>query len=138
MEMQNQKTESKQQQKKTSSISASRTTDQDSPMQECIDLCLDCSKTCLELIPYCLNEGQEHADPTHILLLQNCAEICRTSGNFMISNSAFSGDVCKVCAEVCKQCADDCDGFGDDERMQQCAESCRACAESCQKMAKIA
>ncbi len=118
--------------------SASRSMNQDVPMQECIDLCLGCSTTCLQLIPYCLNEGKEHAEPAHVLLLQNCVEICRTSANFMISNSAFSADVCTLCADVCKQCADDCDRFGDDQRMKQCAEACRACADSCQSMAKIA
>lgn len=132
----NQKTEGKK--SPVRSASPTRSTTQDSPMQECIDLCLDCSTTCLQLIPYCLNEGKEHADPTHVLLLQNCAEICRTSANFMISNSAFSADVCKVCADVCKQCADDCEGFGDDEMMKQCAEICRACADSCQSMTKMA
>ena len=133
---QNQKTESKKSTVRFKSVS--RSTNQDVPMQECIDLCLDCSTTCLQLIPYCLNEGKEHAEPAHVLLLQNCAEICRTSANFMISTSAFSADVCKLCADVCKQCADDCEGFGDDEMMKQCAEICRACADSCQSVTKMA
>lgn len=111
---------------------------QDSPMQECIDICYDCSKMCLEMIPSCLGKGEKHADPTHILLLQNCAEICRTSAQFMMTNSAFSNDLCSVCADVCRQCAEDCDSFGDDEMMKQCAEVCRACADSCEGIAKMA
>ncbi len=137
MEMnQDQKTENKN--FAVRSTSASRSINQDMPMQECIDLCLACSTTCLQLIPYCLNEGKEHAEPAHVLMLQNCAELCSTSAKFMISNSAFSTDVCKLCADVCKQCADDCEGFGDDKMMKQCAEICRSCADSCQSMTKMA
>ncbi len=116
---------------------ANRSTNQDSSMQDCIELCYDCSTSCLQLIPYCLKQGEDHAEAAHILLLQNCAEICRTSANLMISNSPFSADICKICADICKQCADDCEKFDGDLKMKRCADVCRKCADSCQSMAKM-
>ena len=136
MEMnQNQKNE----QKKSGSVFAKGAMlNNKSSMQECIDKCMECSTTCLELIPYCLNKGAEHAEAQHIMLLQNCAEICRTSATLMISNSQFSADLCNVCASVCNQCADSCKEFGDDQMMNQCATVCRECADSCKQTTKMA
>ncbi len=116
--------------------SAGRSTSQDSSMKDCIEICYDCSTSCLQLIPYCLKQGEKHAEASHILLLQNCAEICRASANFMISNSPFSAALCKLCEDICIQCADDCENF-DDEKMKQCAVMCRKCADSCQSMSKM-
>ncbi len=115
---------------------ASRSTDQDSSMKDCVDICYDCSTRCLQLIPYCLKQGEEHAEASHILLLQNCAEICRASANLMISNSSFAAALCKLCSDICNQCADDCEKF-DDEEMKKCALMCRQCANSCQSMSKM-
>jgi hypothetical protein len=82
----------------------------------------------LRLERLCLEVGGEHPAPDHIRLLQDCAEICQTSANFMLRVSDFHGSTCEVCAE-------DCERFTDDEMMQQCAQSCRSCAESCREMA---
>jgi hypothetical protein len=65
-------------------------------------------------------------------LMLNCAEICQTSANFMLSNSAFSSQICKVCAEICDACAKSCEQVGG---MEECARVCRECAESCRQMA---
>jgi hypothetical protein len=62
----------------------------------------------------------------------NCAEICQTSANFMLSNSELHHLTCRVCAEVCQKCADSCSAIGD---MDDCAAECRKCAESCRAMA---
>lgn len=107
-------------------------------MRRCIDDCLDCSSICTETIMHCLQMGGEHAEPEHIRLLIDCAEICQTSANFMLRNSNLHGRVCGVCAEVCERCADDCARFTDDSVMQQCAEVCRRCAASCREMSTAA
>jgi hypothetical protein len=104
-------------------------------MQQCIQNCLDCHRICLETVAHCLQQGGKHADPAHIRLLLDCAEICQTSANFMIRGSNLHGRTCAVCAEICDKCADDCDQFGNDSLMKSCAEACRRCAESCRQMA---
>ena len=48
-------------------------------MQECIEECLRCHGICLQTVSHCLELGGKHADPDHIGLLLDCAEICRTS-----------------------------------------------------------
>lgn len=104
-------------------------------MQVCIQNCLQCHQVCLQMIDHCLKKGGMHAEPSHIKLLQDCAQICATSADFMIRSSDLHGRVCGVCAEACLACAVDCDRLSDDEMMKMCAEVCRRCAESCQKMA---
>jgi Domain of Unknown Function (DUF326) len=105
-------------------------------MRECINECQNCHDVCLETIRHCLEVGGEHAEPDHIRLLQDCAEICQTSTNFMLRASDMHTLTCGVCAEVCDCCVEDCERFGDDPVMQQCAEACRSCAQSCHEMAR--
>ncbi len=104
-------------------------------MQKCIDNCLDCHSVCTETVNYCLQKGGPHAEPNHIRLLLDCAEICQTSADFMLRGSDLHHETCGVCADVCEQCAADCDHFGDDKVMKACADTCRKCAQSCRQMA---
>jgi hypothetical protein len=104
-------------------------------MQQCIQNCLDCHSVCLSTITHCLQMGGQHAEPHHIGLMMDCAEICQTSANFMLRDSRLHTLTCGVCAQVCEQCAQDCERFTDDESMQQCAQMCRQCAQSCRQMA---
>lgn len=110
----------------------------DERMHACIQACQSCHDICTETVTHCLEMGGEHATPSHIRLLLDCAEICQTSANFMLRSSAAHGAVCNVCAAVCERCAEDCERFGDDEMMQRCAETCRSCAESCRETANQA
>lgn len=107
-------------------------------MQSCIQECLDCHRVCLETITHCLEKGGRHAEPDHIRLLTDCAEICQTSANFMLRGSDLHPMTCEVCAEVCAECADDCERFDGDAQMQNCAAACRSCSEMCQTMAEEA
>ncbi|HWW76412.1 MAG TPA: four-helix bundle copper-binding protein [Pyrinomonadaceae bacterium] len=108
-------------------------------MQQCIQNCTECHRACLEMVAHCLGVGGQHAEPAHIRLLLDCAEICQTSADFMIRGSEFHGRTCGVCAEVCTRCAEECERLaGDDEMMKRCAEICRRCADSCRQMAGTA
>lgn len=109
-----------------------------SEMQTCIDACQDCHAVCLETVQHCLGKGGEHAAREHIRTLLECAEICRTSADFMLMEAGSHAKVCGICAEICVRCAQECERFGDDEMMKACAEACRRCAESCRKMAGMA
>ena len=104
----------------------------DYDMQSCIDACSHCHQICLEsAMNQCLETGGKHVEAEHFRLMINCAEICQTSANFMLSGSDFSDQVCSVCAEICEACADNCDQVGD---MDDCVEACRECAQSCREM----
>jgi hypothetical protein len=104
-------------------------------MEQCIQNCLDCHRICLETIAYCLQQGGKHAEAAHIRLLQDCAQICATSADFMIRGSDLHTLTCAACAQICARCATACEQMGNDAQMKACAEVCRRCAESCRQMA---
>lgn len=102
-------------------------------MRACIDACSHCHETCLHTaMAHCLAAGGKNVEAGHFRLMINCAEICQTSANFLLSGSAFHLKVCAVCAEICDACAKSCEQVGG---MQDCVKACRECAESCRKMA---
>ncbi len=108
-------------------------------MLVCIQNCQDCHRACLQTLAYCLRQGGRHAEPDHLRLLMDCADICLTSAAFMIRGSDLHGRTCGVCAEVCERCAEECERLAEgDEMMTRCAEVCRRCAESCRRMATAA
>lgn len=107
------------------------------PMKDCIDECTACHEVCLHAVRHCLEKGGTHADPAHISLLLDCAQMCATSADFMIRHSEQHGTTCKACADICVACATSCEGLADDEMMRACAEECRRCAASCEQMATM-
>ncbi|HMS85725.1 MAG TPA: four-helix bundle copper-binding protein [Nitrospira sp.] len=105
-------------------------------MQRCIQLCQDCHARCIQLINHCLTLEGRHADPVHIRLVMDCAQLCTVTADFMARASAFHGRTCSLCAELCRRCAGNCEQIaGEDQLMKQCADLCRRCAESCDRMA---
>lgn len=105
-------------------------------MQDCIDACNDCRDSCTSSVSHCLKLGGKHADPSHIGLLLDCADVCNTSAGFMLRQSSYHRSVCGVCAEVCRACAESCRSMGGtDKMMASCAEACDRCAKSCEQMA---
>jgi hypothetical protein len=104
-------------------------------MLDCIDACKQCHDVCLEMaMTHCLSLGGKHVEGGHLRLMINCAEICQTSANFMLSNSSMHAAVCAVCAEVCDACARNCEQIGD---MDACVQACRRCATSCEQMGRM-
>ena len=102
-------------------------------MRKCIEDCLKCYQTCREMaMNHCLETGGRHVEPHHFRLMINCADICQTAADFMLSNSDMHAKVCAACAEVCEACARSCQDVGD---MDECVRACRQCAESCWQMA---
>ena len=103
-----------------------------SPMQDAIKACLDCHSMCLQMaMGFCLERGGRHAEKKHLRLMLNCAGLCLTSANFMLSDSPLHGRVCAVCAEACEACAKSCEAVGD---MHECVEESQRCAKSCRTM----
>ena len=107
----------------------------DDDMQKCIQLCRDCHAMCIQTIAHCLKLGGRHAAPDHIRLFEDCAQMCATAADYMVRESPFHNQVCRLCSELCKQCAKDCEQIaGDDQLVKQCADMCRRCAGSCERM----
>ena len=105
-------------------------------MQECIALCLQCHSVCLVTLRHCLEVGGRQVERHHITALQDCAEICQTSANFMLRASDLHASCCGGCAEICLACAEECESLDqNDTQLQHCALLCRRCAASCQEMA---
>ncbi len=106
---------------------------QSDEMNRCIEACLNCYQICLGTAKnHCLEAGGKHVEPKHFRLMVACAEMCRTSGHFMLISSPHHKHTCRECAEKCGECADDCARIGE---MDECVTACRACAESCRAMA---
>ncbi|RYZ64774.1 MAG: four-helix bundle copper-binding protein [Proteobacteria bacterium] len=103
-------------------------------MQSCIENCTKCHQASLNVITHCLQQGGDHVDPQHIRLLQDCANICATSADFMLRGSDLHVLTCGACAEICLQCSEACASFSDDAVMKACADLCYKCHESCYAM----
>jgi hypothetical protein len=117
------------------SSSESSSAERGHTMQDAIKSCLDCHAMCLRIaMTDCLQRGGAHVRAEHFRLMINCAELCQTSANFMLSSSPLHGRVCAVCAEACDACARSCEQVGG---MEQCIEACRECAKSCRSMAAM-
>jgi|SRR5690606_13989195 len=117
---------------------ATMTSTRTGEMAQCIDNCTRCHAICTETIQHCLSKGGKHAEAAHIRLLQDCAQICATSADYMLRGSDLHHLTCGACAEVCARCAEDCERMADDDLMRECAAVCRQCAESCRSMAHAA
>ena len=78
-------------------------------IRQCIDECVRCNEVCLSTIPYCLEQGGQHAEEAHIVLLQDCATICRTNADFMLRGSDEHERICEATAAICRRCANECD-----------------------------
>ena len=103
-------------------------------MDSCIRACQSCHEVCLGTIRHCLEKGGSHAASDHIGMLQDCAQICQTSADFMLRGSHLHAHTCGACAAVCEACATHCEAMADDRMMEECAEACRRCAEECAAM----
>lgn len=103
-------------------------------MRRCIEECLLCHTACLEAVSSALSNS---AGAEVVQLLLDCADICRTSADFMLRGSEFHPRTCAICAEVCERCAQTAGRFSDDALLQSAADACRRCAESCRQMADM-
>ena len=105
-------------------------------MEQCASTCCECEIVCIDTLRHCLEKGGKHAAVTHIVLLQDCADICATSARFLSRGSQRHMNTCRICAEICEACAQSCERIdSSDPQMKKCIEICRRCAQSCRQMA---
>ena len=106
----------------------------DKNLEKCIALCYDCSDICEKtLFNHCAEKGGKHLEQTHMRLMADCVDLCRTAGRAMTRGSDMHAAICAVCADICDACATSCAAFKTKE-MQACADACKACAQSCREM----
>lgn len=104
-------------------------------MENCIEACQRCHQHCWQTaMTRCLELGGRHVEADHFRLMVNCAELCETAANFMLSESPYCGPLCAVCADVCEACADSCEHVG---QMDECVQACRECARECRNMSGV-
>jgi hypothetical protein len=105
----------------------------DPAMKACMDACHDCHVTCLNMaMNNCLEAGGRHAQPQHMKIMMDCAQICAVTIDFMARGSEHHQHICRECAEICRACATSCEAL---DGMEECAAACNRCAEECEKMA---
>jgi len=102
-------------------------------MQQCIQDTLNCSTVCTQTAKECQKAGGDHAQPAHVQMLQDCAEMCTTAAHFMQHNSALVGYACSAAAQVTNHCANKCEQMGD----SNCANACRNASWSLDQMTKM-
>jgi hypothetical protein len=103
-------------------------------VQNCIDACLRCYQLCRATpIARAAAIGGADGGARHLALMLNCADICRTASDFLLSGSDHRNIVCAVCATVCRSCAESCERMGG---LEECAAACRSCAGLCMRMAE--
>ncbi|HVL47676.1 MAG TPA: hypothetical protein VM889_03880 [Candidatus Thermoplasmatota archaeon] len=107
----------------------------DAAMRQCIENCMNCASICLETLAYVTAKGGDLASPERLRALADCAEMCRTSADFMLRGSPIHGEVCGACAAACEACEDACREMESDPQLAACAEACSACGETCRAMA---
>ena len=108
-------------------------------VQQALEDCTQCHLICVQTIQYSIQQGGPYVAPDYLRLLEDCAQTCQTSQDFMLRGSPFSAAVCNLCADACDQCAISCDqvGRGTDAQLRACADQCRRCAGSCRLMAQM-
>jgi len=104
---------------------------------DCIQSCKDCHDICVDTAAYCLKMGGHHAAAKHMRLLLDCAQVCTTSEDYMLRDSAFYAQLCGVCADVCDGCAAACDRFSGDQQMEECVSACENCADACRALTAL-
>lgn len=98
-----------------------------------MDACHECHVTCLHMaMNHCLEMGGRHAEPQHLKLMMDSAQICAVAIDFTARKSEHQQHICRECAEICRACAASCEQL---EGMEDCAAACRKCAKSCEKVA---
>ncbi|MEO6452686.1 MAG: four-helix bundle copper-binding protein [Ginsengibacter sp.] len=105
--------------------------------QKCIDACLECATECNHCAVSCLEEKDVQYLIKCIRLDLECAVICRASAELMTLGSAYSSQICDLCAAICNACAKMCEQHGNMgmEHCRECAEACRACAKETMEVA---
>lgn len=96
-----------------------------------------CAEQCTNCYDACLIEKDKDKLQRCMMLDQDCAGICRLTGQLLERNSVSADKFLKLCAEICNACAVECEKHSHMEHCRNCAEVCRKCAVECSNMSKM-
>jgi hypothetical protein len=92
---------------------------------------LECAEACEIFI-----DEASGKDPLHtkfLLLIKDCADICRLSIKILRNRSGIEYDFLKLCQELCLICADQGRNLWINQKLNQAIEACLLCAEACKE-----
>ena len=72
--------------------------------QTAIDAFVRCARECEHCGNMCEMEPDAYLRAECIRLDRDCAEICWTTAAFLLHDSPFAEQICRLCAEVCTAC----------------------------------
>lgn len=104
-------------------------------IERCVEACRRCHAACVQMGRHCLQKGKPHNRPDHVGALLDCADLCATTENFLLRDSALHPMVCGVCADVCARCAEECLRRSVDRQTEQLIHACFDCADACRHVA---
>jgi hypothetical protein len=102
-------------------------------MQQAISSTQDCEAICVQTVQYCLEVGGAHAHPSHLRLMQDCADICAATTKILLRGAQHGAEVANVCANLCDACAASCQKYVSDAQLKACANQCLLCASACRQ-----
>ena len=104
-------------------------------MRRCIEAASETYAVCTETLTYSLDGHFDLADPRHLRLLIDCAEVCQTTQNALLRASELKQLLATVCVEACENVAESCRQLDPtDEQLAECAEVCTRCADYCREL----
>lgn len=101
--------------------------------QQIIDELYFCAAQCTHCYDACQIEKDKDKLQKCMMFDQDCADICRLTGQLFERNSENADAFLKLCGEMCEKCATECEKHSHLEHCKKCAEACRKCAEMCNK-----
>jgi hypothetical protein len=104
-------------------------------IQNCIRVCLDTRRVCLDAVVHCLHKGGAHAEIQRIRLLLECAETAWLNSQEMQKRSRVDPAAEAACTRLCIDCARACEAGAVDEVLAACADACWRCASACSVLA---
>jgi hypothetical protein len=101
--------------------------------QQCVQDLQTCHDACLLTATNYEHIAGAHRNPEHILMLQDCAGLCRTTIYFLRHDSPVYGYVTQACAQVTQHCGEKCLLMGDTD----CANACQNATWALEQLSKL-
>ena len=96
----------------------------------CIEACMECRDRCAELVEAGPDRGSDARDWALGVLLQDCAEVCVMTADFIFRRSARSREARLWCARLCLEAAGELGGKGH-AGGRECTDALLRCAQLC-------
>ena len=101
--------------------------------QEMIDKLYFCAAQCTHCYDACQLEKEKDMLLQCMMNDQDCADICRLTGQLLERKSENVDLFLKICVEMCERCAAECDKHAHMAHCEECADACRKCAGMCRQ-----